>query len=80
MDTSLIIGCAGAGIILVAFIAMQLHYVTDEDVRYDGANFAGSVLLVFYAYSGGSWPFVALNTIWGLVSLRDVVLFFVKKR
>jgi hypothetical protein len=78
METSLVIGSIGAGLILVAFIALQLHYVSDEDVRYDAANALGSVFLVYYAYMGGVWPFVILNTVWGLVSLRDVISYYRK--
>ncbi len=76
MDINLFIGSLGAAIILAAFIALQLHYITDEDVRYDAANVVGSVFLVWYAYMGGSWPFLILNTVWGLVSLRDVARYF----
>lgn len=79
MDTNLIIGCLGAGIILVAFIALQLHYLNDEDIRYDVANVIGSIFLVWYAYSGGSWPFFILNTVWGLVSLKDVITYYMKQ-
>ncbi|MFM2414980.1 MAG: hypothetical protein RI911_673 [Candidatus Parcubacteria bacterium] len=79
MDIHLIIGCIGAGMILVAFIALQLHYINDEDVRYDIANTLGSVCLVWYAYSGSSWPFFILNTVWGLISLRDVILYYTRR-
>jgi hypothetical protein len=80
MDSNLIIGCFGAAIILIAFIALQLHYITDEDIRYDTANVAGSVFLVWYAYTGGSWPFFILNTVWGLVSLRDVITYYTRRQ
>ncbi len=76
MDINLVIGCFGAGIILVAFIALQLHYLNDEDIRYDIANVIGSVCLVWYAYVGGSWPFLILNSVWGIVSLKDVVGYY----
>jgi hypothetical protein len=76
MDIHLIIGSLGAAIILIAFIALQFHYITDEDVRYDAANAVGSAFLVWYAYVGGIWPFFILNTVWGLVSLRDVIRYF----
>lgn len=80
MDIHLIIGSTGAAIILVAFIALQLHYLNDEDVRYDAANLVGSVLLVWYAYTGGSWPFFILNTVWGLVSLRDIATYYMRRQ
>ena len=79
MDIHLIVGSIGAAIILAAFVALQLHYMTDEDIRYDMANVLGSVCLVWYAYMGGSWPFFILNTVWGLVSLRDVAIYYIRR-
>jgi hypothetical protein len=80
METPLVIGLVGAGMILTAFVALQFHYVTDEDVRYDVANAIGSIFLVYYAYMGGVWPFVILNTLWGLVSIRDVAFYYRKQQ
>jgi hypothetical protein len=35
---------------------------------------AGSLLLALAAVLEGLWAFVTLNTVWGLVSLRSLVL------
>lgn len=80
MDTPVLIGSCGAAIILVAFIAEQLHMLRDTDIRYDAANAVGSLLLVWYAWVGESYPFFVLNSVWALVSLRDVVRWCVRKK
>lgn len=68
-----LIGSIGAAIILIAFILNQFHIWKDTDFKYDLLNFLGSVLLVVYAILLKSYPFLILNTIWGLVSLKDVL-------
>lgn len=70
---SMIIGVAGATIILAAFIMNQLRYWKNSDIKYDVANFAGGILLVVYAVLLNSPPFAVLNLVWAAVSLRDIV-------
>ncbi len=67
-----IIGTVGAGITLVAFFLNQTHKVSQDSLSYDSLNFFGSALLVVYALLLGSIPFLILNGIWMLVSLKDV--------
>ena len=74
MDTTLIIGTTGATLILLAFIMNQLHYWKGEDLIYDFVNLLGSGLLVVYAIILSSYPFMVLNFVWALVSLRDCVI------
>lgn len=64
-------GALGAGLILMAFVLGQLHVWKDIYFIYDAVNFLGSGLLVYYAWTGASWPFFILNTVWAAVSLRD---------
>lgn len=73
MDTFLLIGIIGMCCILLGFMLVQRHTWTQDDFRYDMLNFVGSGLLVISAIASRAWPFVILNTIWGLYSLRDVV-------
>lgn len=70
----LYIGSLGAALILFAFVLGQLHIWKDTYFVYDFLNLLGGALLVWYAYSGNSWPFLVLNAVWVLVSLRDVVM------
>ena len=70
----LLVGFTGMGLILVAFILNQCHKWNSDSIAYDAVNAAGSGLLVAYALMLDSWPFLILNGIWMLVSIRDVFL------
>lgn len=71
---SLMVGSLGALLILIAFVLGQFHIWKDTDRAYDLFNLIGSALLLWYAWVGEVWPFVVLNAVWVVVSLRDVVL------
>lgn len=71
---TLAIGIAGAALILVFFVLNEYHVLSNESLWYDGGNLLGSLLLLIYAYQLGSLPFLILNAIWMLVSLRDAYL------
>ena len=61
----MIIGIAGVIFILAAFILDEFYKkLNSETVPYNILNIVGSGLLMYYAYSLQSWPFVALNAIW----------------
>lgn len=68
------IGASGATLILIAFILEQTHRWKDTDLKYDVLNLIGSILLIVYALMLGSYPFLVLNGVWALVSLRDVLV------
>ena len=69
---TLIIGFVGASLILVAFILNANKRWSNESFKYDLANCLGSLFLVIYGVLSKTWPFVILNAVWFLVSLRDV--------
>lgn len=68
------LGFFGALLILLAFILCQIHIWKDDSLIYDATNLLGSVILIIYGVLIGGWPFVALNSIWAVVSLRDTIL------
>ena len=70
MDYSLFLGLSGMGVILVAFIFGQTGIWKHTDISYDVANLIGSLLLVMYAVSIESIPFLVLNLVWALFSLH----------
>ncbi|MBT6143128.1 hypothetical protein HOH51_01300 [bacterium] len=70
-----ILGVIGMLLILVAFTMNQLQKWTHESLAYDLVNFLGSVLLVYYAFVLQSVPFIVLNLVWALVSLKDLCIF-----
>ena len=74
MNIAEIIGASGATLILIAFILEQTHRWKDTDLKYDVVNLLGSVLLIVYAVLLRSYPFLVLNGVWAIVSLRDVIV------
>ena len=73
MDTTTLIGVIGAGLLLCAFIANEFKKLSVESFWYDFINLVGAFFLVWYAVLLNSLPFIVLESIWALVSLRDVV-------
>ena len=67
-----LLGIAGTTIILIFFILEQTHKVNADERSYDFFNFLGGSILVAYAYLIEAWPFVVLNTVWALISLKDL--------
>ncbi|MEM4263888.1 MAG: hypothetical protein QW666_03270 [Candidatus Woesearchaeota archaeon] len=76
---TLMIGLCGMVLVLLAFLMNQTHIWKDTDLIYDGTNFLGGALLVWYAWIIYSWPFLLLNAVWTLWSLRDVYIDITKK-
>lgn len=68
-----ILGIIGAGIILFAFLLNQINKLKNDDFVYDLLNFIGGLLLVAYAIVTGAIPFIILNSVWLVVSLRDLI-------
>ncbi|HLC76032.1 MAG TPA: hypothetical protein VJB82_02860 [Candidatus Peribacterales bacterium] len=79
-DPFLILGIIGMICILVGFLLTQRHIWTQDQTRYDIVNFVGSALLLIYALEGRAWPFVILNGVWALYSLKDVIADLGKSR
>lgn len=73
MDLNLIIGVAGAAIVLIAFLLNESGKLNSEDFQYDLLNLIGSILLLIYAFNLNSLPFIIVNLIWGGFSLKDVI-------
>jgi len=69
-----IIGIIGMALILLAFLLNQLGKWKNEYLIYDFTNLVGSILLFYYAVALDSLPFMIINVVWGIVSLRDVFL------
>ena len=74
MLASQAISIVGAVLVLGAFAALQFRLVGPAHRGYLAANVLGSACLAIAAVLEGLWAFVALNTIWGLVSLRSFVV------
>ena len=74
MVLDLYIGLTGMSLILIAFVMNQIHKWKDISLTYDIVNVIGAGLLVIYSIMIQSYPFLILNSVWTLVSLRDVFL------
>jgi len=68
------ISIAGAAMVLGAFAGLQFRRFKPMDLSYLVLNTVGSALLAFAAGIEQLWAFVVLNCVWGLVSLRSLVL------
>ncbi len=76
MDYVTIIGTLGAFLILLAFVLAQFGKWKQTYMIYDLVNLIGSVLLIAYAILLRSYPFLVLNSVWAVVSLRDIFIDF----
>ncbi len=73
IDFPLVIGTLGMLCVLTAFFMVQTHRWSEDDMIYDVVNFIGGALLVYYSILGKVWPFVILNAVWALYSLKDII-------
>lgn len=80
MDINLIIGTIGGLMILAPFLLNQFDVWSNDDWKYDFVNAGGSIFLCLYAVLLESPVFFVLNAIWALVSIIDVIIYFIAKR
>lgn len=73
VDFLLFVGLVGSVLALIAFFFNQTGRLSVKSSAYDSLNAVSSFLLVVYAYTEHAWPFVLTNTVWFLVSFRDVL-------
>lgn len=71
-----LIGILGALILLVAFTLNQIEIIGRDSVTYDGLNMIGGLLMTWYAYLIGSYPFLVLNLVWAFMALKDLVSYY----
>lgn len=74
LDPYFLIGIAGMILLLLAFFMVQTHRWSQDDFAYDVVNFLGSSMFVIYGIAGKTWPFVILNGVWAIYSLKDAIL------
>ncbi len=70
----LLIGIIGMCFLLIAFLLNQIGKWDVDDLQYDLFNALGSILLLIYAYMLNSIPFIIVNLVWALFSVKDVFL------
>ena len=72
LDLITITGILGAALVLLGFVGNRIRWWSANDEIYVRINAAGSVILIGYSYWIGSYPFVILNVVWLLFSLKDL--------
>ncbi|MBI2581589.1 hypothetical protein HYV87_00485 [Candidatus Woesearchaeota archaeon] len=71
---SLVAGIIGVVCILVAFILDEFYKkLNSETIPYNLLNILGAGLLMYYAYTLQSWPFVVLNAVWVIAAFVKTV-------
>lgn len=73
MDIFLTVGTFGMVLILGGFLLVQTHRLTVDSLAYDLLNCIGSTLLALSAWPAKLWPFIILNGVFALYSLKDVL-------
>ena len=75
---SLLIGSIGVGFLLIAFGLNLVKRLSESSPVYLAMNAIGASMAAWYAYAGGTVPFVVLELVWAAAAL--VRLIAVKKK
>jgi hypothetical protein len=67
-----VISLVGAVLILAAYLALQLGWMTGQNRWFNLLNFLGSSLLAWVAFVDWRVGFIVLETSWALLSLPGV--------
>jgi len=76
----LLIGFTGMSLILFAFVMNQINKWKNDSLIYDAFNAVGGLLMMIYALMLNSYPFLILNGVWTIVSVRDIFLALSRKK
>ena len=69
----MIIGIMGMIILISAYFLVIAGKLDPKNKIYLGLNIFASFLLGYYAYSINSWPFLAINVIWIIGSVYQMI-------
>jgi hypothetical protein len=75
MDALTLLGILGTTLIFIGFAGNRMRYWTASDKTYVVLNAVGSLLLIVYSYLIDSYPFIVLNAVWLIFSLKDLLSF-----
>ena len=68
-----IIGWAGAGMILVAYLLLSAGRLPAQSNAYQGLNLVGAIAFIINSGWNGAIPSAALNVIWAGIALFALV-------
>ena len=72
MDIVDIVGIAGAALVIVAYLLLQLRRIDAGNAWYSAANAAGAALILFSLWSSFNLAAVIIETFWLAISLYGV--------
>ena len=74
LSINMIVGTLGMFFILAAFILDEFVKKFNQDtIQYNTLNIIGSSLLIYYAFSLNSLPFIILNIVWFTVAIFKLI-------
>lgn len=73
MNLSDAFGTVGLVLLLGAFVGNVLGRIPATTLRYQGMNFFGSAILVWYSWQLGSVIFMVLEAVWAAFALAGLV-------
>jgi hypothetical protein len=74
LSINLVIGTLGMFFILAAFILDEFVRKFNQDtIQYNVLNVIGASLLIYYAFSLNSLPFIILNVVWLTVAVFKLI-------
>jgi len=68
-----LLSLAGAALVLIPFVALQLGRMEREDVAFNLLNLAGSSLLAWVAIVDHRLGFIVLEVVWAIFSVVPLV-------
>ena len=75
-----IVGILGVGLVIVAFLFVQLERITPKSGVYLYSNFWGSVMLLFSLYYHWNLASVIIEVLWLLISIYGIIKFRFNKK
>jgi hypothetical protein len=68
-----IVGWAGAGLILLAYLLLSAGRLAARSVTYQGLNLVGAIAFVINSGWNGAIPSAALNVVWAGIAVFALV-------
>ena len=72
MDLQDVVGIAGAALIIVAYLLLQLRRIDAENVWYSVANAAGAALILLSLWFDFNLAAVIIEAFWLLISIYGI--------
>lgn len=74
-----VIGWIGTFLVVFAFHLVSTKRVSGNDMKYQLLNLSGALFVGTYVFHQEAWSAVALQVIWGCISIVTLVKIFAKK-